>query len=89
MSEGVDPNLVEELRYQLELFIDGSDRRPEFLRGLAQRLLDAVPADDTIDAFLTSAQVYGEPETAFYRTEEEMRQECEALRRYLSGLGPT
>lgn len=82
-----DPNLIEKLRFQLELFIDGSDRSPEQARRIASALLDELPADDVLDNFLTTATIFGDPDCPFFRTEEEMVKECEDLRRYLTTLG--
>lgn len=82
----VDPNLIERLRGELELFIDGSDRSPEQARRIAEAVQDALPPDDAIDSFVTTAAVYGDPTCPFFRTEEEMARECEDLRRYVSNL---
>ena len=81
-----DPNLIEMLRGELEIFIDGSDRSPEQARKIADALQDALPPDDTIDSFVTTAAVFGDPGCPFYRTEEEMARECEDLRRHLVNL---
>ncbi len=82
----VDANLIESLRFQLELFIDGTDRTPEQAKRVAIALQEALEPDDAIDAFLTTSTIYGDPSCPFYRTEEEMIQECLQLRRHLSYL---
>lgn len=82
----VDPNMIELLRGELEIFIDGSDRSPEQARRIADALQEALPADDTIDSFVTTAAVYGDPGCPFYRTEDEMARECEDLRRHILNL---
>jgi hypothetical protein len=82
----LDPNMLEMLRGELEIFIDGSDRSPQQARKIADALQEALPPDDTIDSFVTTAAVYGDPNCPFYRTEEEMARECEDLRRYIANL---
>jgi hypothetical protein len=81
-----NPNLIERLRFQLELFIDGSDRSPEQGRRIAQEILDHLPPDDVLDSFLTTVTIFGDPDCPFFRTEEEMVKECEDLRRHLIQL---
>lgn len=83
-----DPQEVERIRYQLELFIDGSDRSPEQAQDIARRILENLPPDDFIDAFLTTVTIFGDPNCPFYRTEEEMVQECLAMRRHLLQFTP-
>lgn len=84
----LDANRVEELRYQLELFIDGTDRRPDFLREVATVLQEILPGDEAIDAFVLSATVFGDPACSTWRTVDEMVRECQALRRHLAEVGP-
>lgn len=87
MAPMADHATIERLRYLIELFVDGSDRSPEHAQAIAEAIQEVLPPDDVIDAFVTTAAVYGQPACAFYRTEEEMVKECEDLRRYLTGLG--
>jgi hypothetical protein len=81
-----DPNLIERLRFQLELFIDGSDRSPTQAQRIAREILEGIPPDDVLDSFLTTATIFGDPDCPFFRTEEEMVKECEDLRRHLTTL---
>lgn len=81
-----DPRQIERLRYQLELFIDGSDRSAGQAQRIADRLQELLPPDEVVDAFVTTAAIFGDPDCPFYRTEDEMVRECLAVRRHLVGF---